>query len=66
MKQAYLLGVKDCERMYDAGYTFTELEDYVGLESEIGGYKWAGWCEGYRDAITHFAKLEEIANGEVN
>ena len=52
MRQAYLQGVKDCERMYNAGYTFTELEDFVGLESRIGG------CLGFRASIEHFEKVE--------
>ena len=60
MKQTYLDGVKTCEHMYQSGYTFTELEDFIALESSIGGYKWGNWVEGFIDAIGHFERLEEM------
>ena len=62
MKQVYLDGVKECERMYNAGYTFTELEDHIGTEAKIGGYKWEEWCDGFKSAILHFEKIESAAS----
>ena len=61
MKPTYLNGVKEAEHMYNIGYTFTELEAFIEKESRIGGYKWSEWCDGFRDSVTHFERLENIA-----
>ena len=66
MKQAYLKGVKLCEAMYQSGCTFDELGYYIGVEAEIGGYKWEDWGEGFRDCIKHLERLEMIAEEEGN
>ena len=62
MKTTYLQGVKQAERMYQSGYTFTELRDFIDLEEEVGGSKWANWSEGFRDGIEHFERLEGMTH----
>ena len=62
MKPTYLDGVKECEEFYQAGYTFTELIDYLERETLLVDYRWSDWVEGFTDGIEHFERLEELNN----
>ena len=58
MKPTYLEGIKDCEAMYKAGYSFVELKDFIKQEDSLVDYRWVNWVDGFTDAIKHFEKLD--------
>lgn len=67
MKQYYLEGVLSCERMYQSGFTFTELYAYIGeaeisTEVKIPTFAYLlDFKEGFIAAISHFERLEVVS-----